>query len=36
MESTLTYLPQTDLAPEIQRAMNRENAERLFPRLKSL
>jgi predicted TIM-barrel fold metal-dependent hydrolase len=36
MESTLDQLPANELSPEIQRAMNRENAERLYPRLKSL
>ena len=36
MESTVNHLPENDLSPELQRVMNRENAERLFPRLKSL
>jgi predicted TIM-barrel fold metal-dependent hydrolase len=36
MESTLDHLPENDLPADIQRAMNRENAERLYPRLKSL
>ena len=35
MESTLDHLPENELPPDIQRAMNRENAERLFPRLKN-
>jgi len=34
-ESTLNELPKNDLSPAIQRAQNRENAERLFPRLKA-
>lgn len=36
MESTVNHLPESDLSPEVQRAMNRENAERLYPRLKNL
>jgi predicted TIM-barrel fold metal-dependent hydrolase len=36
MESTLNYLPESQLPADIQRAMNRENAERLYPRLKTL
>jgi len=35
IESTVDHLPENDLSPAIQRAMNRENAERLFPRLKT-
>jgi predicted TIM-barrel fold metal-dependent hydrolase len=36
MESTVDHLPENNLPADIQRAMNRENAERLYPRLKSL
>ena len=36
MESTLDHLPENELPANIQRAMDRENAERLFPRLKTL
>ncbi len=36
MESTVDHLPEDDLPPDIQRAMNRENAEWLFPRLKTI
>ena len=36
MESTVDHLPENNLSADIQRAMNRENAERLWPRLKSL
>jgi predicted TIM-barrel fold metal-dependent hydrolase len=36
MESTLDHLPENELPPDIQRAQNRENAERLWPRLKNL
>jgi predicted TIM-barrel fold metal-dependent hydrolase len=36
MESTVDHLPENDLPADIQRVMNRENAERLYPRLKSL
>ena len=36
MESTVDHLPENDLPADIQRAMYRENAERLYPRLKSL
>jgi predicted TIM-barrel fold metal-dependent hydrolase len=36
MESTLNHLPENDLPENIQRVMNRENAERLYPRLKNL
>jgi predicted TIM-barrel fold metal-dependent hydrolase len=36
MESTLDHLPENDLSAAVQRAMNRENAERLYPRLKNL
>jgi predicted TIM-barrel fold metal-dependent hydrolase len=36
MESTVGHLPENDLSAALQRAMNRENAERLFPRLKGL
>jgi predicted TIM-barrel fold metal-dependent hydrolase len=35
METTMNQLPKNDLPPAVQRAMNRENAERLFPRLKT-
>jgi predicted TIM-barrel fold metal-dependent hydrolase len=36
MESTLDHLPENELPADIQRVMNRENAERLYPRLKNL
>jgi 6-methylsalicylate decarboxylase len=36
MESTVDHLPDDNLPPEIQRVMYRENAERLYPRLKNL
>jgi predicted TIM-barrel fold metal-dependent hydrolase len=36
MESTVDHLPDDNLSPEIQRVMYRENAERLYPRLKNL
>jgi hypothetical protein len=36
MESTVDHLPENNLPADIQRVMNRENAERLWPRLKSL
>jgi predicted TIM-barrel fold metal-dependent hydrolase len=36
MESTVDHLPESDLPADVQRAMYRENAERLYPRLKSL
>jgi len=36
MESTVDHLPENNLPADIERAMNRENAERLYPRLKSL
>jgi hypothetical protein len=36
MESTVGHLPENDLPADIQLAMNRENAERLYPRLNSL
>lgn len=36
MESTVDHLPEDNLSPEIQRVMYRENAERLYPRLKNL
>jgi hypothetical protein len=36
MESTVDDLPENDCRLKIQRAINRENAERLNPRLKSL
>src|SRR5262245_62078511 len=36
MESTVDHLPENNLAADVQRAMNRENAERLFPRVKTL
>jgi hypothetical protein len=35
MESTLDHLPENELPPEVLRALGRENAERLFPRLKA-
>jgi len=35
MESTLDHLPEDELSPEVLRALERENAERLFPRLKT-
>jgi predicted TIM-barrel fold metal-dependent hydrolase len=35
MESTLDQLPNDALSPEILRALDRGNAERLFPRLKA-
>ncbi len=35
MECTLDELPKTKPAPETVRALNRGNAERLFPRVKS-
>jgi predicted TIM-barrel fold metal-dependent hydrolase len=35
METTLNELPKNELPASIQRAQNRENAERLFPRLKA-
>lgn len=35
MESTLDELPKSKLSPESMRALNRGNAERLFPRFKS-
>ena len=35
MESTLDELPKTKLTPEVRQALNRGNAERLFPRFKS-
>ena len=35
MESTLDHLPEDGLSPEVMRALNRGNAERLFPRLKA-
>lgn len=34
MESTLDHLPENNLTPDVQRALERGNAERLFPRLK--
>jgi len=36
MESTLDHLPENELPADIQLAMNRENALRLYPRLKNL
>jgi len=35
MESTLDQLPNDQLSPEVLRALDRGNAERLFPRLKA-
>jgi predicted TIM-barrel fold metal-dependent hydrolase len=35
MESTLDELPKSKLSPQVMRALNRGNAERLFPRLKT-
>jgi predicted TIM-barrel fold metal-dependent hydrolase len=35
MESTLDHLPENELSPEVLRALERENAEHLFPRLKA-
>jgi 6-methylsalicylate decarboxylase len=35
MESTLSQLPLDHLSPEVMQAMNRGNAEQLFPRFKS-
>jgi len=35
MESTLDELPASKLPPETMQALNRGNAERLFPRFKS-
>ena len=35
METTLDNLPNNGLSPEVLRALARENAERLFPRLKT-
>jgi len=35
MESTLDELPKSKLSPEVMRALNRGNAERLFPRFKT-
>ena len=35
MESTFDHLPENGLSPEVMRALERGNAERLFPRLKA-
>ena len=35
MDSTLDHLPENGFSPEVLRALNRGNAERLFPRLKA-
>lgn len=35
MESTVDHLPEDGFSPEVLRALERENAERLFPRLKA-
>ena len=35
MASTLDHLPENGFSPEVLRALNRGNAERLFPRLKA-
>jgi predicted TIM-barrel fold metal-dependent hydrolase len=35
MESTLDHLPENGLSKDVMRVLNRGNAERLFPRLKS-
>ena len=36
MESTLDHLPENELSANVLRALNRENAERLWPRFKNL
>ena len=36
MESTVDHLPENNVPADIQCVMNRENAERLLPLLKSL
>ena len=35
IESTIDELPASNLSPETLRAIDRENAERLFPRFKA-